>query len=95
MGGFWATRAATNGIGGRLPRFWASVGRMVLFTWPGRGRLEVRWTLAVSNPRRATVPVEEQVRRNLVNEVHAGRMEPEYAAERYGRFLERHRSRLQ
>jgi hypothetical protein len=43
----------------------------------------------VSNPRRATVPVHEQVRQNLLREVDEGRMEPEQAGDRYERFLRR------
>lgn len=66
----------------------------VWLTIPGRGRLEVRWVRAVSNPRRATVPIAEQVRQNLVREVGEGRMEPEEAERRFERFLTRHEGRL-
>ena len=68
--------------------------RMVLFTWPGRGRLELRWTRAASNPRRVTVPIEEQVRQHQLTEVYDGRMTPEEAEERYERFLTRRRRGL-
>jgi DNA-binding TFAR19-related protein (PDSD5 family) len=65
----------------------------VVFTWPGRGRLEVRWVQAVSNPRRPRRDVEEALRQNLVELVAAGRIEPEEAESRFARFLERRGAR--
>jgi hypothetical protein len=66
----------------------------VLFTWPGRGRLELRWVQAQSNPRRPRRDVEEALRQNLLELVAAGSIEPEEAERRFERFLMRRGNRL-